>query len=60
MTPDIGDIVYAHFRNSFGFVTDKVKRTHKTKFLYVYWFDIQKVAEYPIGSLLCNSIIKVE
>ena len=60
MTFNIGDLVYGPYRKSFGYVTDKVKTTKATKFLYVYWFDVQSIVKYPIGSLLCNSLKKVE
>jgi hypothetical protein len=61
MSPNIGDLVYARYRDGYGYVADKVKKSKasNTKFLYVYWFDDGRTVEYAIGSLLCNSIIKI-
>ena len=59
MSLDIGDIVYSPPYGTYGYVSDKVK-TSKTKYIYVYWFNGERTAEYAIGSLVYNKLQKVQ
>lgn len=57
----VGEIVYAPYRDAWGFVMHLPENIKgKTRFMKVHFFKDASIGEYTIGSLLYNSLMKEE